>query len=100
MKRCPQCLFLYPDADERCDFDKTPLEVIDESALDAAIRPVKRGRLPLWVTIGLILWALVFVSYFVFSYQNRKATVEAATPSVPVPLPSPTTTPSPSPASS
>ena len=101
MKRCPQCLFLYPDSDERCDFDKTPLEVIDESALDAAIRPVKRARLPLWVMIGLILGALVFVSYFAVNYQNRKATVEAATPSVPAaPSPTPATTPSPSAVSS
>lgn len=36
MKRCPQCLFIYPDSDTRCDFDKTPLVVVDEAELDAA----------------------------------------------------------------
>src|SRR5690349_13127166 len=101
MKRCPQCLFLYPDSDENCDFDKTPLEVVDDSALDAATRPTKRGNLPLAVVIGFILGMLVFVVYFTVSYQNRKAAAaETTTQSVPEVSPSPIATPSPSPVSS
>lgn len=102
MKRCPQCLFLYPDSDERCDFDQTLLEAVDESALDLGTRPKKRGSLPLAAVIGLILGMLVFVVYFGLSYRSRKAvpTAEAATQSVPLPSPSPTATPSPSPVSS
>ena len=46
MKRCPQCLFIYPDSDARCDFDNTPLVVVDEAELEAATskpeRPAKR----------------------------------------------------------
>ena len=35
MKRCPQCLFIYPDSDARCDFDNTPLVAVDDAELDA-----------------------------------------------------------------
>jgi len=38
MKRCPQCLIIYPDSDARCDFDNTPLVVVDEAELAAAQR--------------------------------------------------------------
>lgn len=102
MKRCPQCLFLYPDSDERCDFDQTPLEAVDDSALDAVTRPKKRGSLPFAAVIGLTLGLLVFAIYFGLSYRSRKAvtTVEAATQSTPTPSPSATATPSPSPESS
>ena len=64
MKRCPQCLFLYPDSDERCDFDQTPLEVIDESTLDTATHPKKRRSLLIPAVIGLILGVLSFGIYF------------------------------------
>jgi hypothetical protein len=101
MKRCPQCLFLYPDSDEHCDFDKTPLEVIDESALEAATRPTKRRSLPLAAVIGLIVGVLAFATYYAISYKTRKAAAATeATQSIPDPSPSPTTTPSPSPESS
>ncbi|HEY2961234.1 MAG TPA: hypothetical protein VGJ37_02390 [Pyrinomonadaceae bacterium] len=36
MKRCPQCLFIYPESDIHCDFDNTPLVVIDEAEIEAA----------------------------------------------------------------
>jgi hypothetical protein len=102
MKRCPQCLFLYPDSDEHCDFDKTPLEVIDESALEAATRPTKRRSVPLAAVIGLIVGVLAFAAYYAISYKIRKAAAatEAATQTIAEPSPSPTTPPSPSPESS
>jgi hypothetical protein len=102
MKRCPQCLFLYPDSDEHCDFDKTPLEVVDDSALDDATRPTKRRSLPIAAVIGLILGILAFATYYAVSYKTRKAAaaVEPATQSVPQVSPSPVVTPSPSPESS
>ena len=46
MKRCPQCLFLYPESDERCDFDKTLLEVVDDAEIEAATRPSKSSKRP------------------------------------------------------
>ena len=36
MKRCPQCLFIYPETDTRCDFDNTALVVVDDAELEAA----------------------------------------------------------------
>src|SRR5215207_4531316 len=38
MKRCPQCLFIYPETDTRCDFDNTALIVVDDAEIDAATR--------------------------------------------------------------
>ena len=101
MKRCPECLFLYPDSDEHCDFDKTPLEVIDDSALEAATRPAKRRSLPIAAAIGLIVGVLAFATYYAVSYKTRKATAATeTTQSAPQVLPSPVITPSPSPESS
>src|SRR5689334_13402320 len=102
MKRCPQCLFLYPESDERCDFDKTLLEVVDESALDIPPRAVKRRSLPIAAAIGLILGVLAFTTYYAVSYQTRKAAAatDIASQSVPEVSPAPVATPSPSPASS
>jgi len=36
MKRCPQCLFIYPESDTRCDFDNTLLVTADEAEIEAA----------------------------------------------------------------
>ena len=79
MKRCPECLFLYPDSDEHCDFDKTPLEVIDDSALEAATRPANRRSLPIAAAIGLIVGVLAFATYYAVSYKTRNATAATET---------------------
>jgi len=39
MKRCPQCLFIYPESDARCDFDNTPLVVVDDAEIESATAP-------------------------------------------------------------
>lgn len=50
MKRCPQCLFIYPESDSSCDFDNTPLVVVDDAELESATSgtstpaPVKNKR--------------------------------------------------------
>jgi hypothetical protein len=36
MKRCPECLFIYPETDTRCDFDNTALVVLDDVEIEAA----------------------------------------------------------------
>ncbi|HSD45663.1 MAG TPA: hypothetical protein VLB87_03540 [Pyrinomonadaceae bacterium] len=38
MKRCPECLFIYPETDLRCDFDNTALVVVDDAELEAATK--------------------------------------------------------------
>ena len=111
MKRCPQCLFLYPDSDERCDFDKTLLEVVDDAEIEAATRQTrpKRRLLPVVVAAGLLLGVFVFAIYYAVSRQTQKAAAAPQTASTPVPvatpqpaLPSssPTASPSPSPSPS
>jgi hypothetical protein len=114
MKRCPQCLFLYPDSDERCDFDQTPLESVDEAEVDAATGPItppksKRRALPIAVAVGLILGVLGFAIYYVLSQQVRKTSAATQTTPSPTPeaptlpvmaVPSPSASPSPSPSPS
>ena len=113
MKRCPQCLFLYPESDERCDFDKTLLEVVDDAEVEAATRPAKssnrsRKVLPIVAAVGLLLGVFVFAIYYAVSRQTQKAAAAPQTSSTPVPVatiqppapspsPSPTVSPSPSP---
>jgi hypothetical protein len=111
MKRCPQCLFLYPETDERCDFDKTLLEVIDDAEIEAATRPSrsKRSMLPIAAVVGLLLGVFVFAIYYAVRHQMQKASAAPQTSSTPVPVstpqpampsPSPSVSPSPSPSPS
>lgn len=115
MKRCPQCLFLYPESDERCDFDKTLLEVIDDAEIDAATRPAqassrRRRVVPIVAAVVLLLGVFVFAIYYAVSQQTQKAAAAApqtsstpvpvATPQLALPEPSPAVSPSPSPSPS
>jgi hypothetical protein len=95
MKRCPQCLFLFPDSDSKCDFDQTPLEHVDDSAIETATRPPKRRALPIAAAIGLILSVLVFAIYYGLSRQQQKASAAAETPVSVEPVATPPATPSP-----
>jgi len=97
MKRCPQCLFIFPDSDSKCDFDQTPLEHVDDAAIDAAARPRKRRTLPLAAAIGLILGVLAFAIYFAFNRQSQQASAAPETPVAVEPVAPPPATPSPSP---
>jgi len=108
MKRCPQCLFLYPESDVRCDFDQTPLEVIDDAEIERATNPSRPTRKPLLLAAAAAL-ILSVVAIAIYSYQARKpvpatqSTINVQPQSSPVPAevtlpsPSPTATPSPSP---
>ena len=118
MKRCPQCLFLYPDSDEQCDFDQTPLEVVDDSALPSPTPPAKRRpkksrALYVVAVVGLILGVFVVALYLGLSPRSQEASaatenstnvqpVTTASPVVPSPSPvaSPSPSPSPSPSAS
>lgn len=104
MKRCPQCLFLYPESDERCDFDQTPLEVVDDAEIDRATNPPKPRRrvLPVAAAVVLLLGAVVFAVFYAFNRQapTTSAATQTSTAVEPSPSPSATTAPSPSPAAS
>ena len=96
MKRCPQCLFLFPDSDSKCDFDQTPLEDVDDSAIESATRKPKRRALPIAVAIGLLLSIVVFAVYYGLSRQQQKASAATETPVTVEPVAGPSATPSPS----
>ena len=115
MKRCPQCLFLYPDSDERCDFDQTVLEAVDEATIEAATNPRKprvRQRRTIAIATavgGLLLAVLIFAVYFGMGRQRQEAAAAPATTPTPVftpqivlpePSPSPDVSPTPSPSPS
>src|SRR5215207_4460549 len=116
MKRCPQCLFLYPESDERCDFDQTSLEFIGDAEVDAATNPPraatrKSKALPIAMAAGLLLGVLVFAIYYGFSrhapetsaatQSSNTVTPEMASqPVVTLPSPSPVVSPSSSPSPS
>jgi hypothetical protein len=108
MKRCPQCLFLYPDSDDKCDFDQTPLEAVDDSAIEDATRPKKRRTVPVAAAAGLILGVLVFAIYYAVRHQPQRAAAAntinvesqpspSALPSSPPATAEPSPSPSPSP---
>jgi hypothetical protein len=111
MKRCPQCLFLYPDSDERCDFDKTALEVVSEAEIDAATsKTSKRKVVPIVVAVALILSVLAFAIYYALNQYSRDTSAVIPAPNIVAPAPVhpvviqpsllPTVSPSPSPSPS
>jgi hypothetical protein len=88
MKRCPECLFIYPDSDSRCDFDSTPLVGVNEAELVAATgeAPTKRKRAvkpkkatrkrsrkatAITAVVGLLLGVAVFTIYYRFSHRTE-----------------------------
>ena len=109
MKRCPQCLFIYPESDERCDFDKTLLVAVADSEIESATtkpRGNKKKLLLIPVTVVVVgLAAFLFLN----SRKNTdqvppSTTIPVAfieqTPQPPAPSPSPSVAPSPSPSPS
>lgn len=97
MKRCPQCLFLFPDSDSKCDFDQTPLEHVDDSAIEtAATRKPKRRTLPITAAICLLLGVLIIAIYYGFTRQQQKASAAGETPVTVEPVAAPSATASPS----
>lgn len=128
MKRCPQCLFIYPDSDSRCDFDNTPLVVADDAEIEAATAPPapqakpkkrsapKKTKRKLLVVIPVVALALCFavVAYFTLNSRRDRKPQTVATIGVPAgpivrptqpepvvaPLPVEAASPSPSPVES
>jgi hypothetical protein len=88
MKRCPECLFIYPDSDTRCDFDGTPLVAVNEAELEAATgqAPPKRKRATkpkkatkkrqrkvtaITAIVGLLLGIAAFMVYYRFASRTQ-----------------------------
>jgi hypothetical protein len=111
MKRCPECLFIYPDSDTRCDFDGTQLLAVNEAELEAATSqaPAKRKRATkpkkptkkrqrkataITAVVGLLLGVAAFTIYYRFAShtenvsQLQSAPIASAEPiaaSIPTP---------------
>jgi hypothetical protein len=103
MKRCPQCLFIYPESDERCDFDQTALVVVDDSEIEPASKARGKKFKFVFVVLAAVL-ALGVLAIYIGSRTKTEAqsapvlpaAVDQETPA-PSPSPSPSVTPSPSP---
>jgi hypothetical protein len=102
MKRCPQCLFIYPESDQHCDFDNTPLVVVNDSEIDAVTKPRRKNLGFLLIPVVVVILALgIFVFYKVSSRSSPEipvvVTEAAPLPTAPSPTPSPSPSASPSP---
>ena len=87
MKRCPQCLFLYPDSDERCDFDQTVLEVVSDAEIDVATSNTsKRKVAPIVAAVGLILGILAFAIYYAVNQYTRDTSATIPPPNFAAPV--------------
>jgi hypothetical protein len=94
MKRCPQCLFIYPDSDSRCDFDNTPLVVAADAEIDAATAPstpptqsIPATRSPrkrkLLVVTAIIFSCVALLAYFTLTKRANRAAQTVSTIGVP-----------------
>ena len=104
MKRCPQCLFIYPESDQRCDFDQTPLVVVADSEIDAPAKPRGNKIKFVFVVLAALIAFGVVAIYLGFKNnaeeQASSIAPVAITQETPPPLPpspSPSVSPSPSP---
>lgn len=104
MKRCPQCLFIYPESDERCDFDQMPLVVVTDSEIDAAAQPHRYKINFVFVVLAAVIALGVFAIYVGFKTKIEEQSsliqpiaVAPEAPAPPSPSPSPSVSPSPSP---
>jgi hypothetical protein len=125
LKRCPDCDSLFPDTEQFCELDGTPLVGVDVAPVDRTVGAPRvdsnRALLPIGVVTGVLLGVLLSLIYFAMSRQpaqensnstsssssarqqeflqpQQPASHAAATPSVEAsvePSPSPTEAPSP-----
>jgi len=88
MKRCPQCLFIYLESDTRCDFDNTPLVVVDDAEIDAATSqhtPPSKSKKLVVLTIPMVL-ALSLVGFLAYRVSERNVPQTADVPPQVIPL--------------
>jgi cytoskeletal protein RodZ len=78
LKRCPECNSYFPDAEQFCELDGTPLVNAEDAPnpLPAAVPQPKSNLtlLPIGVLIGVLLGVLLVVVYFAMSRQTAPET--------------------------
>lgn len=78
MKRCPECNSYFPDAEQFCELDGTPLVNVEDAPNPSPFRePRPKSNLtllPIGVLMGVLLGVLLVVVYFAMSRQNAPET--------------------------
>lgn len=71
MKRCPDCDSLFPDAEQFCELDGTPLVGVNDAPNPGRAPRVDSNRalLPIGVVTGVLLGVLLSLIYFAMSRQ-------------------------------
>ena len=71
MKRCPDCDSLFPDTEQFCELDGTPLVGVDDAPSPGGVSRVDSNRalLPIGVVTGVLLGVLLSLIYFAMSRQ-------------------------------
>ena len=65
MRHCPECDSFFPDTEQFCEVDGTPLETV------VVAQPKSNGwLLPIGALIGILLAVLAFLVYFVMSSRQ------------------------------
>src|SRR5688500_7574104 len=93
MKRCPKCSFLYLDADQLCDLDKTPLvaddfgtdmDVIERSEQRAGklslTAAVHQRKLNLKTVSAATVAVLIIGLMLLLGYQRMRPTLQGQAP--------------------
>lgn len=79
MKRCPECNSYFPDAEQFCELDGTPLVNVEDAPnpLPVAVSQPRSNLalLPIGVLMGVLLGVLLVVVYFAMS---RPAALETS----------------------
>jgi hypothetical protein len=95
MKRCPQCLFIYPESDQRCDFDNTALVAVNDSEIDGPTKPRRNKHRFLSIAVAVVVALAAFAFYYVFKTQSNEEQTSTNIPVAPLPVAPPTPSPSP-----
>ena len=78
MKRCPECNSYFPDAEQFCELDGTPLVIVEDAPNPSPVlAPQPKSNLtllPIGVLIGVLLGLLMVVVYFAMSRQTTPET--------------------------
>ena len=67
MKRCPECDSLFPDAEQFCELDGTPLVAVEDAPNPVPQPGSTQTLLPIGVLIGILIGVLLVLTYFAMS---------------------------------
>lgn len=79
MKRCPECNSVFPDAEQFCEVDGTPLVTVEDAQMPVSTDRTgavpqprsSRSLLPIGVLAGMLLGVLLVLVYFAVSRQSE-----------------------------